>query len=474
MKAAVMKVLTDEETWRIIDTGYRIVEEIGFDVPHEECRRLAAEAGGSVDGAIVRMPRALVERLLGQCPPGVTLHNQRGEGHTLTPGDHFHFSGSDMIRVLDYATGASRPATYQDVVRFTRLADALPNINGVSPHVYAMDLPERLVEPATYYATLANTAKHCLAAPLSPSLAGVWIEMCRRASIHRAGEPLWAGSLLVAATPPLRFDADSLGALLAAARARMPLYMLTGGMCGASSPITLAGSLATKSASGLFMVALAQLARPGCPVVWAAAGQVIMDMQAADMAEAGPEDCLGSVAGAQIAQALGLPGYSCSFHTDSKRPDAQAGAEKMAGMVASMTGGLTATVNAGAVAKCAVASYEQMVIDDEILAFARRWARGIEVTAETLAFDAIRAVGHGGSYLGQDHTVAHLRSGENLYLGLFDRSNPKMPYEDLLERAHRRAEGLIAEHTPSVSAEHREALAVCYREVTGEEAPVAE
>lgn len=466
-----MQVLSKEEVRRVLDAAYTVMEEVGLKVPHEESRQMLAQVGACVHGDIVYVPRKTVEAYVRRCPGEVALHDQLGNAFLLGSDRHFHFSGSDMTKVFDYDSGQVRPSTYRDVVRFTRLADALPNVDGISPHVFAMDLPEELVEPATYCATLANTTKHCLAAPLSPSLADKWIEMCRRVSQQRQDRPLWAGSLMVASVPPLTFESDSLGALFLAARARMPLFVLSGGICGASAPITLAGALTSKVAEGLLMVVLAQAAEPGCPVVWASGGQPIMDMRVADMAEAGPEDCLGSIASAQIASALGLPAYSCSFATDSKRSDVQAGAEKMAGILSSMMGGECSTVNAGAIAKCAVASYEQMVIDDEILGFARRFALGIEVNEDTLALDVIRQVGHGGSYLGEPHTVKYLRTGENVYLETFDRSNPKSEYEDILARAHRKAEQLIAEHQTLVPAGHIAALGECYRQITGQELP---
>jgi len=471
MNTRSLKVFDEGEVAKVLDTAYRIAEEIGFSIKHQECRKLLLDAGCRADGDIIYLPREVAQRCVSYCPSEVVLYDQLGAGFVLGVDGHFHFSGSDMIQVLDYETGRVRRSTYEDVVRFTILADALPNIDGISPHVYATDLPEPLIEPATYYATLAHTTKHCLAAPLSPSRAEMWIEMCRRVSPQHNGQVQWAGSIVVAGAPPLRFEPASLGALLQAARARMPIFPLGGGLAGASAPITMAGCAAIKTAEGLLLLCLAQLAQPGCPIVWSTGGQPIMDMRVADMAEGGPEDCLGSIASAQVAQALGIPSYTCSFHTDAKRPDVQVGAEKMAGILASMLGGQCCTINAGAVAKCAVASYEQMVIDDEILAFARRLAAGIAVNDDTLAFDVIREVGHGGSFLGHPHTVQYLRGGENLYLEVFDRTNPKSDYEDILDRAHKKAQALIAAHKPATPPEHVAALGAYYRLITGQEAP---
>jgi trimethylamine--corrinoid protein Co-methyltransferase len=52
----------------------------------------------------------------------------------------------------------------------------------------------------------------------------------------------------------------------------------------------------------------------------------------------------------------------------------------------------------------------QMILDDEMVGALRRFARGFEVTDETLAVDLIRQVGPGGTFLDQEHTLRHFRA----------------------------------------------------------------
>jgi trimethylamine--corrinoid protein Co-methyltransferase len=54
-------------------------------------------------------------------------------------------------------------------------------------------------------------------------------------------------------------------------------------------------------------------------------------------------------------------------------------------------------------------SCEQLVMGNEIIGMTRRFVEGITVNADTLARDVMDAVGPGGNYLAQRHTVDHLR-----------------------------------------------------------------
>jgi trimethylamine---corrinoid protein Co-methyltransferase len=104
------------------------------------------------------------------------------------------------------------------------------------------------------------------------------------------------------------------------------------------------------------------------------------------------------------------------------------------------------------------ASYEQLVIDDEIGGQILRILRGFEINEETLALDVIRNVGPGGHYLQTDHTRQHFRHELSLP-ALADRhtwdtwaANGK---KDTFARAQERVEDLLAAHRPIPLPEDR-------------------
>ena len=63
-------------------------------------------------------------------------------------------------------------------------------------------------------------------------------------------------------------------------------------------------------------------------------------------------------------------------------------------------------------ASLTVASYEQLVIDNEIMRVLRKMVRGIKLDKDTLAVDVIAAAAEDQSYLLQEHTLKYLRNDE--------------------------------------------------------------
>ena len=98
-------------------------------------------------------------------------------------------------------------------------------------------------------------------------------------------------------------------------------------------------------------------------------------------------------------------------------------------------------------------STEKILVDDEIIDMARRFAAGMGISAETLAVDIIQQVGCGprGQFLQQDHTFDHFRS-EQFMPRLFTRdaySNWAEAGKQSVEKlAARRVEHILATHQP--------------------------
>jgi trimethylamine--corrinoid protein Co-methyltransferase len=91
-------------------------------------------------------------------------------------------------------------------------------------------------------------------------------------------------------------------------------------------------------------------------------------------------------------------------------PDEQAALEKMFGFYSHMASGVTNIWGLGQLESELTISPAQAVIDDEMIAYAKRYLRGVEVNDTTLALDITRAVGIGGNYLDQLHTAEHFKN----------------------------------------------------------------
>ena len=236
-------------------------------------------------------------------------------------------------------------------------------------------------------------------------------------------------------------------------RAGMAVGLLSAPQAGATSPVTLAGSIVQTLAECLAGLVFAFLIDPECRAhlgTW----PFISDLRTGAMSGGSGELGLMVAGCAQMAGFYDLPGSVAAGMTDSKLPDAQSGSEKAYTVaMAANAGSSMITEAAGMQAGLMSTTLEAYVIDDDMLAAVQRTVRGIEVTDETLAFDMIRDVVHGaGHYLGHPETLERMRR-DFVYPAVGDRSSPDVWEEggalDVRERARYRVREILGTHYPA-------------------------
>jgi trimethylamine--corrinoid protein Co-methyltransferase len=255
-------------------------------------------------------------------------------------------------------------------------------------------------------------------------------------------------SLMQCSAPPLGHDGGSLDAALVAAEAGVPTGFMTMAANLTTGPATLAGNLAVGNAEVIAATALLQLAYPGAPVFYAAA-QTASDPRTGAYTGGGPEDFLYGAATNVLADFYNIPLSMGSFATGAKEPNWQAGVENslstfMASIVMS-----DMLLGVGLLHGSRIWSYAQMMLDCEIFAIIRKTMQGIVVDDETLALDTIAAVGPGGNFLTQKHTLRHMRE---LFVHQFMDRRPYNEWEakrdDARDWALAKARQILASHQP--------------------------
>jgi len=159
-----------------------------------------------------------------------------------------------------------------------------------------------------------------------------------------------------------------------------------------------------------------------------------------------------NAAAAQLAHYWQLPFYATGGMSDSKIPDVQSGYEKALNLLpAALAGANFIHDAAGLIEFALTVSYEQYVIDNEIIGMVMRALKGIEVSEETLALEVIDKVGPGGNFLAEPHTIAHMRS-EFFFPKVSDRSRREKWLaeggKDARQRAREIAINILATHKP--------------------------
>jgi trimethylamine--corrinoid protein Co-methyltransferase len=402
--------LSADQVEAIIDGALTVLESYGMRFLERGSRALLREAGASVDEAtmMVRFDRALVREQLAHAPARFRLR-ARNSAHDLAIGDNrivFGAVGGPAF-VSDLDRGR-RPGTYAEQCDFIRLLQSLTIIHqeGGGPFE-AMDLPPESRHLDLYLAQLTLTDKNCQGVALGRERTQDCIAMHRIAlgCTREALAAVPAVMAIVNTNSPLQLDEPMTEGVVELARAGQVTCITPFTLAGSMSPATLAGTLVQQTAEVLAVVVLAQLVRPGAPVMYGSFASNV-DMLSGAPALGTPEYTKAALASGQIARALGLPLRS-SNTTSSNCADAQAAYES--GM--SLWGSIMAHANlvnhaGGWLEGGLTASFEKLIIDAEMLQMMAETLAPIPVDGDQLALDAIRSVQPGGHHFGTTHTLA--------------------------------------------------------------------
>jgi trimethylamine--corrinoid protein Co-methyltransferase len=208
---------------------------------------------------------------------------------------------------------------------------------------------------------------------------------------------------------PLFNTPEQLAGMLVYLRLGLPIAISPEVQAGATGPATLAGTMVQQTAEFLGHAVLAQIVHPGTPVIYGTVSSVF-DMQKMMLPYGAPEADLLGIATVQMARFYGIPARTTGGSSDANALGMQAGVDSLMSTLLSILAGSTFVLHgAGELENTLAVSYEKLLVDEEIIRMARRIARGIEVTPETLAFEVIKEVGPQGDYLGTEHTFEHFR-----------------------------------------------------------------
>jgi trimethylamine--corrinoid protein Co-methyltransferase len=214
---------------------------------------------------------------------------------------------------------------------------------------------------------------------------------------------------LINVNSPLRYDDRMLAAMVEYVRAGQPVVITPFLLMGAMSPVSVPATLAQQMAEALAGVALAQLIRPGTPVIL---GSFLSntDMQSGSPSFGTPESAIGLLCTGQLARRFGLPWRSGGGFTSSQSVDAQSAYEAVMTMLPTFLAGTNYVMHAaGWLESGLVSCYEKFVVDIEVLRMLQSEFAPLEVDEAALAFDAHLEVGHGGHFLGAAHTLERFR-----------------------------------------------------------------
>ena len=444
--------LSQDEIEAIHNASLEVLENTGIKVMSDKALDILKEAGAKVDyeGNRATIPGNLVEEALRRTPKTIKYcaRNPKHDFVLNKQGTHFCAIGGPPF-ILDWESGERRYSTSEDVARCTVIADSLDHVDVIWPLGSCGDVPAPLRYIMDMYTGLINSEKHFEGDSTSAKEAHYQIEIAAaivggREELKR--RPIF--SMVICPVSPLSYDKGTTEASIELGKAGIPVVIGSAGpMAGVTAPATLAGTMVVDNAEFLGGLVIQEFASPGAPVVYYAGGRIVDFTTGAGIPS--PESSLMGLGLIELVQRYQVPSLVGIGRTASKMLDTQAGYEKT---ISTLTHILTVpdvATGLGGLERGRITSPEALVIDNEIIDYALRFAQGFEVNDETLAVDIINKVGPGGIFLGEKHTLKHFR--ERWMSRLFDIDS----FETWQKKGSRPIDEVAREKVKEILATHK-------------------
>ncbi len=460
--------LSEHEKSRIADQAIDLLATVGMRLAGSRVLPLLAARGAQVDEAtgIVRLPRELVEWAIAQCPRSFTMAGATPADDALIGADQqFRFAPSGCVaKTLDFRTGARRPSTLQDLRECTALMDELPQLDLMWTQVSATDVALERRELIEYFTMLTETAQHVTFVDC-PNEVDAVVRICEvlSGSLDAFRERPRFSTVCTAASP-LQVEGPVLDVHVALAALGIPIEVYSMTIAGATSPVTLAGSVVQGLAEFLGVATALQVAAPGARLIFCF-GSGVLDMLRTTFSLGCVESALMAAMATEVGHYVGVPTLSPGLSTDSKHAGLQTGYEKALKAAGVCSANPDIVTGWGLIDSHNTMYLPQSVVDDEIAAMVRRLYGDVEVSDATLAAESIARVGPGGGFLGEKDTARRVRAGEHLQPGVSNR----LSYDKWLEEGRTEndvacdtVERLLAAHAakePCLSDEQIDGLA---------------
>ena len=450
MRLPTYRPLKPEDVRKIDETARRILERVGIRILEKNYLERLQAAGARVDqsGQKVHFEAGWLDEILVRAPSQFILCSRDGRNDVHMGDGKVHFAnGGRVFRILDMGTGGYRLTMLRDVARTAILVNHLQNINLYIIACQAHDLEPQYYHLNDFYHALNNTTKHVMGGCDDAEGVKQLLELAR---VIAGGEDEFRErpfvSIITNPISPLTIDGNTLEILNVCGNSGIPVTCAPAPISGATAPATLAGTLCQMHAEALAGVAITQVIAPGAKVLYGAVPSS-MDLRHMEYTMGSVEMAIMNAAAVQLAKLHDLPIYASGGVTEAKRPDIQAGCEKsFSNLMVAMNGADLIHLAAGMLDSGNSISYEQYVIDNELIGMINRILAGISVKEDALGFDVIEKVGPGGNYVMEDHTIEHMKE-EFFYPGLSVRCNFDIWEErgrpSMLSRANDRVEEIL-------------------------------
>jgi len=455
------------------EKALEILERAGICFQSEAALKILEDKGCPVDYEknIARFKPEFIEECVKKAPETFQLYDRDGNPAIMLGDGSFTFDpGSSGLNSLESDNLTAHESVADDLRKIYILADALESFGLQASSLSPSDVPAEICDVYRVYLYLKNSSKPIITGAFD--FDGVGTIAAVASAVAGGPDELRKKPFViydVCPTTPLEYNDVKSQNLIDLAKAGLPVETLSCPIMGAASPVTLAGSLLMHLAESLSGIALVQSVNPGNPMIFGGA-PMTFDMRSFTASLNSVESSIIAGCYAQIGRYYGLPVHCYAGLADSKIVDAQAGLESAMSGLAAVLGGVNIMSGPGMLDFVNTFSLEKLVIDNEIIAMAKRIFRGMEISDEALAIDLICELGRGGDYLSQKHTMKNFKKELYIPPAIIDKTNrdkwEKSGKTNIFDRARGEVERILATHKPKpLGAEREAALEKAFRNI---------
>lgn len=416
-------IFSSDQCRQIVSSALEVLERTGVEVLSKKARKLFYENGFWIDGTRVRFPVGLVEEAIRSTPSRVVLSDREGERKLFLEDSNSYFgpcTGSTFY--IDPITGIRRSILKNDQAVVARLCDALPNIDFVMDFGTPGDGEHTMADIFALESLLLNTTKPIVHWGYSTKQYATMIEMC--IAVAGSLENLQRKPFITFCTKsgelPGIHSEEGIEKVIWAAEKGLPQIYTPFIALKKSSPATMAGILVQALSESFVGLVMAQLVRKGTPFILGGI-EAVADPKYSIVSYGSAEFQLLQAAMGRLGRYLKIPILGVAGCTDSKVMDPQLAIEATLSIITAGLMGPNLIRGVGATENGVTGSSYQLVLCDEVISYAKRIMKGMEVNEDTLAVDIINKVGPGGHFMGEEHTMKYFKK-EFWFPTLMDRT----------------------------------------------------
>lgn len=441
--AGQLRLLGSEQMQIVHEKALELLTKKGIVFEDDVCREILKRGGARVEGSTVFISEKLVEKCLATTPKRFVLEAPNPARSTAVgEGLLIHPAGGEIF-ILDY-NGQRRSPTMADFANLQKLYQACDNVDiaGYQP-ISPLDVSERTKGLRCTLESLRASDKPILS-PMELETVEKKLEVLRLLDLAFGGNgagidtkspetgsagmvgagmgedkgPFSSSYLaehyvtwhIVCPNSPFFYSQFACDGIRVFAQYNQPVCIVSAPMSGITAPVFLLSTLVLTLAEELAGLVLAQLIRPGVPVVLSSS-LTYGYMRTATWECASPDSALMLAASTQmIREFYGLPARAQTGVTSSKLIDYQAGIETMQSFLYCALAGTNLTSQTvGSLANLLTISLEKTVLDDEVVGRVRHMLAGLPFNEVQLGMDDLFAAAPASSFLEADSTIEHFR-----------------------------------------------------------------